>query len=124
MLRFSEPQPLGAEHDTAGFECGVPSLNRWLAEHATGARAAGSARVFVVEDAQQGRIVGYYALAAASIGHDEATARARKGMPRHPIPAALLARLAVDFGHEAGGRAGQGDRGDGLAGETGHGPNR
>ena len=28
--------------------------------------------------------------------HEEATARAAQGMPRHPIPAALLARLAVD----------------------------
>ena len=35
-------------------------------------------------------------LTAASVTHDEATTRAAKGMPRHPIPAALLARLAVD----------------------------
>jgi GNAT superfamily N-acetyltransferase len=56
----------------------------------------GSARTFVVADQKQGRVVGYHALAAASLTHGGATARAAKGMPRHPIPAVLLARLAVD----------------------------
>ncbi len=41
-------------------------------------------------------MVGYHALSVASIEHGEATDRARKGMPRNPIPAMLLARLAVD----------------------------
>ena len=58
--------------------------------------ATGSARAFVVRDDEQGRVVGYHALTAASITHTDATARAAKGMPRHPLPAALLARLAVD----------------------------
>jgi GNAT superfamily N-acetyltransferase len=61
------------------------------------AAGVGSARTFVITDAEQaGRVVGYHALTVASIGHTQATARARKGMPRHPIPAVLLARLAVD----------------------------
>ncbi len=47
-------------------------------------------------DDEQGRVVGYHALSVASIEHSEATERARKGMPRHQIPAILLARLAVD----------------------------
>ena len=55
------------------------------------AAAVGSARTFVVVDAQQQRVVGYHALTAASIAHEQATARAAR-----PIPAALLARLAVD----------------------------
>jgi len=41
-------------------------------------------------------VVGYHALTSASVRHAEAVPRAAKGMPRHPIPAALLARLAVD----------------------------
>jgi GNAT superfamily N-acetyltransferase len=41
-------------------------------------------------------VVGYHALAGASIEHLDATHRAAKGMPRHQIPALLLARLAVD----------------------------
>jgi GNAT superfamily N-acetyltransferase len=94
--RFRDPEPLEARHDIAGFDCGTESLNRWLKKHAMQARGAGSARTYVVHDEAQDRIVGYHALTAASIAHERATERAAKGMPRHPIPAILLARLAVD----------------------------
>jgi GNAT superfamily N-acetyltransferase len=50
----------------------------------------------VTVDTEQGRVVGYHALAAASIEHCDATGRVKKGMPLHPIPVMLLARLAVD----------------------------
>jgi len=50
----------------------------------------------VVHDDDQERVVGYHALTAASIAHGVATRRTAKGMPRHAIPATLLARLAVD----------------------------
>jgi GNAT superfamily N-acetyltransferase len=67
-----------------------------LVEHAPGADAIGSARTYIVVDEEQDRAVGYYALTVASLEREEATGRASKGMPRHPIPAMLLARLAVD----------------------------
>jgi GNAT superfamily N-acetyltransferase len=94
--RFGDPEPLDARHSLDGFNCGIESLNVWLTEHARQAAAAGSARVFVTVDAEQERVCGYYALAAAAVAHEHATERARKGQPRHPIPAVLLARLAVD----------------------------
>jgi GNAT superfamily N-acetyltransferase len=94
--RFNDPEPLGVNHDFEEFDCGIESLNVWLKKHALQAAAVGSARTFVVHDNELDRVVGYHALAAASVTHPEATPRARKGMPRHPIPAALLARLAVD----------------------------
>lgn len=96
MPRFRDPEALDAHHDLEGFDCGIGSLNVWLTEHARQAAAAGSARTFVVHDSEQERVVGYHALTAASIEHARATPRATKGMPRHPIPAVLLARLAVD----------------------------
>ncbi len=97
MPRFSDPEPLSATHVVAGFDCGVESLNTWLQHHARAADGAGSARTFVTADAKQDeRVIGYHALTAASVEHADATARAGKGMPRHPIPCVLLARLAVD----------------------------
>jgi GNAT superfamily N-acetyltransferase len=96
LTRFSDPAPLAPGHHVEDFDCGVGSLDLWLKKHALQAKAVGSARTFVVEHAERQRVVGYHALTAASISHDEATPRAAKGMPRHPIPAALLARLAVD----------------------------
>ncbi len=96
MPRFSDPRPLTSEHRVDGFECGVGSLDVWLVEHARAAAGAGSARTYVVIDSEQDRVIGYHALSLASIEHREATDRTRKGMPGHPIPAMLLARLAVD----------------------------
>jgi GNAT superfamily N-acetyltransferase len=96
LARFSDPEPLAVHHDVERFDCGIEALNVWLKKHALQAAAVGSARAFVILDDEQDRVVGYHALAAASITHPDATPRARKGMPRHPIPAALLARLAVD----------------------------
>jgi len=42
-------------------------------------------------------VIGYYSLAAASVSHDEAPERIKKGLPQYPIPVVLLARLAVDL---------------------------
>ena len=78
------------------FDSGVESLDTWLKKHARQSAAIGSARTYVVHDDEQDRVVGYHALAAASIQRAEGTVRAAKGMPAHPIPAVLLARLAVD----------------------------
>jgi GNAT superfamily N-acetyltransferase len=94
--RFGDPEPLDRRHTLDGFDCGIDSLNIWLTEHARQAIAAGSARVFVMLDAAHERVCGYYAIAAAAVAHQHATERARKGQPRHPIRAVLLARLAVD----------------------------
>lgn len=96
MPRFLDPQPLDGEHQVNGFDCGTGSLDVWLVKHARAAAGAGSARTYVVLDSEQDRVVGYHALSLASIERSEATDRARSGMPKHPIPAMLLARLAVD----------------------------
>jgi GNAT superfamily N-acetyltransferase len=94
--RFGDPEPLAAHHVLQGFDCGSPSLNVWLLAHARQAAAGGSARTYVVVDRESGRLAGYHALAAAQVAPADATVRVRRGQPRHPIPAVLLARLAVD----------------------------
>ena len=97
MGRFGDPEALTDAHDIEGFDAGVASLTTWLREHALQAGRTGSARTFAVTDAHQvGRVVGYHALAAASVERVAATPRAGRGMPGHPVPAILLARLAVD----------------------------
>jgi len=103
--RFSDPELL-ARQRTEGFRCGRPALDAWLVEHARAATGAGSARTYVVCDREQGdRVVGYFALNAGGIKPADAPRRVRAGMPRHPIPVVLLARLAVDLevqGHGLG----------------------
>jgi len=96
LPRFSDAEPLTVHHDVSAFDCGIASLNLWLKRHALQAASSGSARTYVMRDAEHDRVVGYHAMAAASLSPMQATARAAKGMPRHPIPAVLLARLAMD----------------------------
>lgn len=96
MALFCDPELLGPSHVLEGFDCGVPSLDQWLVNHARSAASAGSARTYVTVDCEQNRVVGYHSLTVASIEHNRATARTAKGMPGHSIPVALLARLAVD----------------------------
>lgn len=97
MSRFEGPEPLKKGHQVNGFDSGQGSLDVWLARHARAAGGAGSAKTYVVVDVEQGhRVVGYHALTAASVEHEEATERAAKGMGQCEIPAILLSRLAVD----------------------------
>lgn len=103
-MAYRRPEPLGKHHRLDQFDCGESALDEWLRRHARGAHASGSARVFVttLEDGQT--VVGYNALAAAQVAPEDATARALEGQPRaRPVPAILLARLAVDRKHQRSG---------------------
>lgn len=103
-MAYGRPEPLGKHHRLDEFDCGELALDEWLKRHARGAHASGSARVFVVTLEDGETVVGYYALAAAQVAPEEATARTLKGQPRaRPVPAILLARLAVDGSHQGAG---------------------
>jgi GNAT superfamily N-acetyltransferase len=103
-VAYRRPEPLGKHHRLDDFRCGELALDEWLKRHARAAHASDSARVFVatLEDGES--VVGYYALAAAQVAPKDATTRALKGQPRaRPVPAILLARLAVDERHQGAG---------------------
>ncbi len=103
-MAYRPPEPLEKQHRLEEFDCGEPALDEWLKRHARGAKASGSARVFVTTLGDGETVVGYYALAAAQVAPEEATERARKGQPQtRPVPAILLARLAVDGAHQRAG---------------------
>lgn len=94
MSLIQKPEPIHGDHLLADFDCGVTELNAFLVRHALMNHQAGSARTFVATS--ENAVVGYYSLAAAQIVHASATERLKKGMASHPVPVALLARLAVD----------------------------
>ena len=103
-MAYRRPEPLGKQHRLDDFQCGEPALDEWLRRHARGAHASDTARVFVTTLAEGETVVGYYALAAAQVVPQDATARALKGQPQaRPVPAILLARLAVDREHQGAG---------------------
>lgn len=93
-LQLSAPQPLLATHRLDDFACGEAVLDEWLARRALANQASGASRTFVVAD-QDGRVFGYYAIAAGAVAHQLAISGVRRNMP-DPVPVILLARLAVD----------------------------
>ena len=99
-MAYTQPEPLAERHFVDSFGCGEPALDDWLKRFARPAQASGSARTYVTTT--DGRtVVGYYALAATKVEAAEATARLLKGEPKgRPVPAVLLARLAVDRRHQ------------------------
>jgi GNAT superfamily N-acetyltransferase len=91
---FSQPQSLASAHRLNGFSCGEPSLDDWLKRRALANHLAGASRTFVVTDPDH-CVLGYYALAAGAVSHQEATSAVRRNMP-DPVPVMVLGRLAVD----------------------------
>ncbi len=93
-MQISTPHSLTATHRLDEFNCGEPSLDDWLKRRALTNHLNGASRTFVVVDANQ-YVLGYYALAAGSVAHQEATRAIRRNMP-DPVPVMVLGRLAVD----------------------------
>jgi GNAT superfamily N-acetyltransferase len=89
----SAPKPLQEHHDVTAFDSGEESLDTWLKRRALANQVTGASRTYVV--CEEGRVVGYYALATGSISQSQVSGRFRRNMP-DPIPMVLLARLAVD----------------------------
>jgi predicted N-acetyltransferase YhbS len=80
-------------HAVAPFDSGEPSLNLWLQKHALLAVGTRTANTFVV--CRGDAVVGYFSLANGAVAHTQTSAKVRRNTP-DPIPATVLARLAVD----------------------------
>jgi len=97
------PAPLGPDHEIAGFDCGVASLNQWLERRAAANQISGASRTFVV--CEDRKVVGFYALASSAVASAAAPGRFRRNMP-DPVPVVVLGRLAVAVGHHGQGLGG------------------
>ena len=93
-MQLLAPLPLTATHRLDGFNCGEPLLDDWLKRRALTNHLNGASRTFVVVDPDQ-CVLGYYALAAGAVAHQEATRTVRHNIPG-PVPVMVLARLAAD----------------------------
>ena len=96
--------PLSTRHDRTLFDCGRAELNEYLRRYARQHAEAGVSRTFVASPVDEPtRTLGYYSLAATSVAFQSLSAEMTRRLPRHPVPAALLARLAVDRGSQGTG---------------------
>lgn len=86
----------GRRHDRSGFDCGVSALNVYLRQQAAQHHRNGIATTHVlIDDDAPACIVGFYTLAAAQLWLSDLAPADQRRLPRYPVPAARLARLAV-----------------------------
>ena len=86
-------EKLSLKHNVTNFDCGKPALNKFLTDYALQNQRKDMSMTYVA--VLQDTVIGYYSLAVASVAHADAPIRIAKGLPKYPIPVALLARLAV-----------------------------
>lgn len=88
---------LADSHDRAGFTSGLESVDRYLRETARGHLAKGVSvtRVLVEADSPSPKtILGFFTLSSITVNAKDWPG-SPKGLPKHPVSAVLLGRLAV-----------------------------
>lgn len=87
--------PYDRSVDRKSFDCGQhPALNTYIAQQASQDERRNVSRTFML--IESGQLIGYYTLANASVVESDLCEEQMKKMPRYPMPAVLLSRLAVD----------------------------
>jgi GNAT superfamily N-acetyltransferase len=100
-------QPFSKSIDRSGFHCGEDELDEWLRTQAGQQEKRGNTRTFLAVDMDDDSLVGYYSTTTYRLELDDAAQAFGVGKRRYPVPAVLLARLAIDrsrqgegFGHQ------------------------
>ncbi len=79
------------------FDCGVGELNEYLQKYARQNHKKGIAKTVVaIPEAGNGDVAGYYSVSVGEIKREFLPENYRRGLPRYPVPAMLLGKLAVD----------------------------
>jgi predicted GNAT family N-acyltransferase len=85
-------QRLSTSHDRDSFDCGAEELNLYLLKYSWQHERKGMGRTYVATEEGESRVLGYYTISSSAVAFDVVP----ENLPRHPIPVALIGRLAVD----------------------------
>ena len=89
--------PIDGSVGKDAFDCGIPELNEYLQQYASQNHKKGMAKTFVAIPQAGDRIVaGYYSVSMSQIERESLPENHSKGLPRYPVPALLIGKLAVD----------------------------
>ena len=94
-------EPIGDDDPGSGFSCGEPALDTFFARHALPNDRRGLGRTFVLRrpaDRLESlpAVLGFYTISMADLEAARVPEGLRAGLPRYPVPVALIGRLAVD----------------------------
>ncbi len=88
-------EPISKLHNRKDFKCNKKPLTQYLHRYARQNDENNIAKTFVAVDGDN-KVLGYYSLSTSSIEFEELPEEFTKRLPGYPIPAALIAKLAVD----------------------------
>jgi predicted GNAT family N-acyltransferase len=88
-------EPLAKHHDRARFDCGTGKLNDYLRKYARQNDDKNISRTFVAVDSKN-TIKGYYSISTSEVEFAELPDEIGKRLPKYPVPAARIGRLAID----------------------------
>ena len=95
MIELHRPELLDpAAHDRSHFDSGAPVLDDWLRRYAGQSRRRDTAATWVVTDLD-GEVMAFASVAMTGLDRSAAPPTVAQNSP-DPVPALLLARLAVD----------------------------
>lgn len=99
MQSTFEIHPLDSSFDRDQFECGTETLNKFLKSHARQNQDKGVSRTFVAIESsdKKKRVLGFYSQSMAQVDLSNFPEAIQKKLPRHPVPAARIGRLATDI---------------------------
>jgi len=86
-------EKLSPHHDRRSFDCGVEELNSYLQRYSSQHERKGIGRTYVATEEGDTRVLGYYTISSSAVAFEIVP----ENLPRHPVPVALLGRLAVDY---------------------------
>jgi GNAT superfamily N-acetyltransferase len=88
---------IGEAPAVQSFDCGIPELNEYLKKYAGQNHRKGLGKTTVLVPAEGlAPVVGYHTLSMAQVDLRSLPEIHRKGLPKYPVPAVRLGRLAVD----------------------------
>jgi GNAT superfamily N-acetyltransferase len=99
-------EPMRAEDAQSSFTCGVHPLDDFFTRHAWANMKRGLGRTWVLRGkpaTEEPAVLGFYTLSMAAVDASRLRPHLGGGLPRYPLPVALLGRLAVHVQARGGG---------------------
>ena len=87
---------LDKQHNRTNFDCGEKSLNDFIRKYAGQNMRSRFNITYVLLKNGENDILAYYSMSAGQIRREDAPDEILRRLPKYPIPAVLLGRLAVD----------------------------